>query len=113
MAEERRTRLHALVPGGSANADQPMALDSLVSARIPVAQATGLPQEWQQAVSLCQDPVWVAEIAARMGLPLSTVATLLSELVARDLVHHQPSTTKARTPDVHILQRVKRGLMAI
>ena len=40
-------------------------------------------------------------------------STALSELVARDLVHHQPSTTKARTPDVHILQRVKRGLMAI
>jgi len=90
-----------------------MELDSLVSARISDDRAAGLPQEWQQAVSLCQDPVWVAEIAARMGLPLSTVATLLSELVARDLVHHQPSTTKARTPDVHILQRVKRGLMAI
>jgi len=44
---------------------------------------------------------------------VSTVAALLGELVARDLVHHQPSTTKARTPDVHILQRVKRGLMAI
>lgn len=108
----RRTRLFALTPAGAAP-QSPFAMHSLVTAAVPAEQAGGLPREWQSAMGLCQDSRAVAEVAARLGLPLTTVIGMLTELAARGLVHHQPPLTENQAADVTLLRRIKHGLQAL
>ena len=108
----RRTRLFALIPAVGAT-QSPLAMHSFVTAAVPADQVGGLPREWQTAVDLCQESRAVAEVAARLGLPLTTVIGVLTELAVRGLVHHQPPLTENQATDVTLLRRIKRGLQAL
>jgi hypothetical protein len=108
----RRTRLFALTPATGA-APSPLVMHSFVTAAVPADQVGGLPQEWRTAVSLCRHPRAVAEVAARLGLPLTTVIGVLTELAARGLVHHQPPMTENQATDVTLLRRIRSGLQAL
>ncbi|MEY9846146.1 hypothetical protein ABH940_003231 [Streptacidiphilus sp. BW17] len=111
MPASRRTRLFALVPVPSA-AGPPLAMHSFVTAA-PNAQPRGLPAEWRAALAMCEAPRAVAEIAARLGLPLVTVIAMLTELADRGLLHHQPPMTEHQAADVTFLRRVRSGLQAL
>lgn len=61
------------------------------------------------AFELCREPRSVAEVAARMGVPLGVARVLLGDLVgAGTAVVHR--TADASGPDLDLMQRVLAGL---
>jgi hypothetical protein len=81
---------------------------TLVIARAPVPRIVPqlLGPEHVQILSMCQSPTSVAEVSARLALPLSVVKILLSDLIDRQLVTFR----SAATIDVHVLQAVIDGI---
>lgn len=110
----RPTRLFALAPAQTATHrsghGEPLSMHSAVMAAAPADQAGGLPEEWQTAMHLCRDPRAVAEIAAVLHIPLTTVVAMFSELVARGLVHHQAPLTEDDACDTNLLRKIRKGL---
>jgi hypothetical protein len=112
----RRTRLFALAsarvppPGGG----EPLSMHSFVTAAVPPERAGGLPEEWQAALRICADaPRAVAEVAARLHLPLSATVAMLTELAGRGLLHHQPPPNEEHAWDATLLHRIRQGLQAL
>lgn len=66
--------------------------------------------EHDAVVSICQQPCSVAEISARMNLPLIVVKILLSDLIERGYVifRSPPVTSDNQTPE--LLQAVLDGI---
>ncbi len=68
--------------------------------------------EHRHILVLCEEPMSVAEVAARLGLHLGVARVLAADLVALGhLSVRRPRTDMHR--DVQIIERVIRGLQAI
>ena len=66
--------------------------------------------EHQQILRLCQQPVSVAEVAARTHLPLTVVKVLLYDLIVHNhVIYREPLPTSAGR-DPRILQAVLDGI---
>ncbi|MFJ3971412.1 DUF742 domain-containing protein [Streptomyces parvus] len=81
-----------------------------------VAQAEPLPtfQPEQAAIlRLCQAPLSVAEISAYLGLPFSVVTSLLSDLLATELIESRAPIVRATLPDRSLLEAVMHGLQKL
>jgi hypothetical protein len=60
---------------------------------------------------LCAEPVAVAELAARLDLPVSVVAILLCDLLEAGRITVRPPRLVSRTaPDLDLLKKVRDGL---
>jgi hypothetical protein len=89
-------------------------LVAFVQANVSSAEEAdgNLQPEHRAIVAIAQEPTSVAEIAARVDLPLGVVRVLLGDLLAAGLVNiHEPST--AQFPDDDILKAVVHGLRAL
>lgn len=74
--------------------------------------APRLQPEHRSILALAQEPISVAEIAARLDLALGVVRVLLGDLLTEGLiVMHEPSA--AQFPDDDILKAVVNGLRAL
>lgn len=83
-------------------------MDALLSAVPPTGVTAPLRPELRTALALCAEPRSVAELAARLDVPLGVAAVLLGDLVDGGLVRvHHPSQTR---PDLALMQRVLHGL---
>jgi hypothetical protein len=82
------------------------------------AEASELNPDHAAALALCRSVVSVAEIAARMRLPLLVVKILISDLVVRGAVTTRTASTRdgsrdgfaAAPPDQALLRQVLHGL---
>ncbi|MFI9641523.1 DUF742 domain-containing protein [Micromonospora sp. NPDC051925] len=89
-------------------------LISLVTAtRTNAVEEGGLGPEHVAIVALTQSMQSVAEIAARLDLPVGTVRVLLGDLVERDLVRVQEPREPAGVKDESIYEAVINGLRAL
>lgn len=71
------------ITGGRTRPQHPMRLMTLLDAA-DITRVQGLGPESSQAVELCRDqPRPVAEIAARLGLPVQATKIILSDLIDR------------------------------
>ncbi|MFI0816224.1 DUF742 domain-containing protein [Streptomyces sp. NPDC021098] len=62
-------------------------------------------------ISLCQEPKSVAEVAARLELPLGVARVLLGDMAERGMiVVHQSGTEDGEAPSVTLMERVLTGL---
>lgn len=81
-----------------------------------VAQAEPSPTvrpEQAAILRLCQAPLSVAEISAYLSLPFSVVTSLLSDLLATDLVESRAPVVRATLPDRSLLEAVMHGLQKL
>ncbi len=81
-----------------------------MTAADPQPETAARPQpEHTRILRLCAEPVAVAELAARLDLPVSVVVIMLSDLLeaGRITVRAPRSVT---TPDPDLLQKVREGL---
>ncbi|MFJ6014827.1 DUF742 domain-containing protein [Streptomyces sp. NPDC092952] len=81
-----------------------------------VAQALPSPTvQPEQAVilRLCQAPLSVAELSAYLGLPFSVVTSLLTELLAAELIESRAPIVRATLPDRSLLEAVMHGLQKL
>jgi hypothetical protein len=68
--------------------------------------------EYTEIVRICQYPLSIAEISATLGLPLTVVKILVSDLIDQGylLFSSPPSPMNTDTPDMNILQAVLDGI---
>ncbi|MFI8435453.1 DUF742 domain-containing protein [Streptomyces sp. NPDC079020] len=89
------------------------ALD-LVTMVVAQAEPTPTCQPEQAAIlRLCQAPLSVAEISAYLGLPFSVVTSLLTDLLAAELIESRAPIVRATLPDRSLLEAVMHGLQKL
>jgi hypothetical protein len=79
----------------------------------PEADLVHLQPEHRDILSITRTARSLAEIAARLDLPVGVVRVLIGDLLQNSLVSTFESTTAANPPDESILQAVIDGLRAL
>jgi hypothetical protein len=79
----------------------------------PEADLVGLQPEHRVILSITRTALSVAEIAARLDLPVGVVRVLVGDLLQASLVSTFESDTTINPPDESILQAVIDGLRAL
>jgi uncharacterized protein DUF742 len=104
-------RPYALTGGRTRSVVESLRVETLVSSTSFGLAALGmLVLERRRIVGLCREILSVAEVSAKLGLPLGVVRVLIGDLVEEGLVvAHQPSSPSDR-PDLALLERVLYGL---
>jgi hypothetical protein len=109
----RIVRPYALTGGRTRSGDADLPIETLV---VTTAQGTqGMARfanERRSIAHLCQQPISVAEVAARLGVPLGVARVLVGDMAGDGFVEvHRPHT--AGRPDLRLLERVLGGIRAI
>ncbi len=79
----------------------------------PEADLIHLQPEQRAILSMTHTALTVAEIAARLDLPVGVVRVLIGDLLEASLVTTFESETAIHPPDEHVLQAVIDGLRAL
>jgi hypothetical protein len=83
-------------------------LETLVEA-LPAALSAPLQFEQRQIVELAQRPVSVAEVAARIGVPLGVARVLIADLYTGNYISlHEPQELP-----VHVIERIRDLVRAL
>jgi hypothetical protein len=69
--------------------------------------------ENRRIVELCQTPMSVAELSARITAPVGVVRVLVGDLVVARMVHVRQTEDRAEHRDVRLLERLLEGIRAI
>lgn len=69
--------------------------------------------EYAEILRICQTPRSVAEIAAKLNLPMAVVKVLLCDLIEHDLVVFRSPAARAPALDRKLLQAVLDGIRRI
>ncbi len=111
-AAGRLVRPFTLTGGRTRPSRADFTLITTVTAVDPQPAGAPRPQpEHLRILRLCAEPVAVAEVAARLDLPVSVVVILLSDLVeAGRITVRQPHLVSRTTPDLDLLKKVRDGL---
>jgi hypothetical protein len=73
---------------------------------------SGLPPEMSMIIATCESPVAVAEVAARIGLPIGVVQVLAGDLVSAGVLLRSASS-KSLADDVNFIERLIHGVAAL
>lgn len=92
--------------GGRTRASTPLPLESMVCTA-PGASALRLNGAHRWVAELCSVPQSVAEVSARLGVPLAVARVVVDDLVEQRMVTVQRGN---RTPDLSLMKRVLAGL---
>lgn len=108
----RLVRPFTLTGGRTRPSRADFTLITTVTAVDPQPEAAARPQpEHTRILRLCAEPVAVAEIAARLDLPMSVVVIMLCDLLEAGRITVRPPHHVTRTtPDLDLLQKVRDGL---
>ncbi|WP_370013468.1 DUF742 domain-containing protein [Nocardiopsis sp. Huas11] len=69
-----------------------------------------LEPEYKEILRLCHRPISVAEISARLDIPMTVVKVLLGDLVAEGDVRTRAAVPVTRLPEKKVLQAVLDGI---
>ena len=110
----RLVRPYAMTGGRTRPAhDDDLELETLVSTTSQGETSLTLGLERRSIALLCRDILSIAEISARLDLPLGVVRVLVGDMAEEGLVTvHRPATVGDR-PDLALLERVLYGLRTI
>lgn len=107
-------RPYAMTRGRTRPTQGPFDLISLVVATRPApAVEVGLGPEHIAIIRLCQQPLSVAEIAARLDLPVGTIRVLLGDLLDKAFVVVREPGNQTVMSDNSIFEAVLDGLRAL
>ena len=97
-------------PGGGAAGG---GIETVLVKDVSVADRQG-PQSGELAliIAACEAPVAVAEVAARVGLPIGVVQVLAGDLVSSGVLLRSSSTTSL-ADDVFFIERLINGVAAL
>jgi hypothetical protein len=104
-------RPYLLTGGRTAPTGETLALDAPI-----VATATleaGSTPEARKIVSICATPVPLAEVAARLRVPLGVARVLVADLAQSGVVQVHASDGADTGTDVHLLERLLDGIRAL
>jgi hypothetical protein len=102
-----------VITGGRSGSSAPTALDLVTLIVARSGPKPGMQPEHAAIIRLCHAPLSVAEISAYLGLPVSVVTVLLSDLLAEDKVLARAPVRAARLPDRALIEAVIDGLQKL
>jgi hypothetical protein len=73
---------------------------------------TATPED-RRIIDLCQTPMSVAELSARLGTPVGVARVLVGDLVAARMVQVRQVEDRTEHRDVRLLERLLEGIRAI
>ena len=111
-ANELLVRPYAMTHGRTRASSDLDLISLVVAVREPDAGEIWEP-EHLAILRLAGKPVSVAEIAARMNLPVGVVRVLLDDLRARNALIVRTRSAESTTPNLKILKAVADGLRAL
>ena len=110
----RLVRPYVVTRGRTAASGARVALDDAVAAcRNPDQLDVTAPPEARRIVALCVAPVSLAELAARLPLPVGAVRVLLGDLTGVGAVEVRDSHVPDAATDVNLLKRLLDGIRAL
>lgn len=119
LLDQRRPRRpvvrpYVLTHGRTRAAGADVPLDAAVLALVaPPALASTTTPEARRIVTLCQEPIPLAEVAARLGVPLGVARVLVGDLTAPGMVTVRPSRPTDAHTDARLLERLLDGIRAL
>jgi hypothetical protein len=102
-------RLYALTRGRTRSARYDLDLITLVTAGSRT-DTDRLAPEYQRVLSVCTSPQSVAEVSAKVDLPLGVVQVLLGDLIEQNYLVTQSNWTPTDIPSLDMLQKVLNGI---
>jgi hypothetical protein len=104
-------RPYAITGGRARPRHDDLEVEALVSTTFTGGIVPYLSYERRTIIRLCQDVQSVAEISARMEMPLGVARVLIADMADEGLiVVHRPSELIGDHPDLSLLERVLYGL---
>ena len=109
----RLVRPYYMTGGRARPAQNDLEIEALVSTTAHGERSPKLNVEQRAIIALCRDLLSIAEVSARLDLPLGVARVVIGDMAAEGLVIlHRPTTVGDR-PDLALLQRVLYGLNQI
>jgi hypothetical protein len=109
----RLVRPYYMTGGRGRPAQNDLEIEALVSTTAQGERSPKLTVEQRAIIALCRDLLSIAEVSARLDLPLGVARVVIGDMAALGLVIlHRPTTVGDR-PDLALLQRVLYGLNQI
>ena len=109
----RLVRPYYMTGGRARPAQNDLEIEALVSTTAQGERSPKLTVEQRAIIALCRDLLSIAEVSARLDLPLGVARVVIGDMAAQGLVIlHRPTTVGDR-PDLALLQRVLYGLNQI
>jgi Protein of unknown function (DUF742) len=113
-SRRRRVRPYAMTGGRTRPTDQDLELEALVATTAMGQQAPRQTVEQRAIAVLCHDVVSVAEVAARLHLPIGVARVLVGDMAEEGaVVVYRPAQAAGGRPDLALLERVLEGLHTI
>ena len=106
----RLVRPYYMTGGRGRPTQDDLEIEALVSTTAMGERSPKLTVEQRAIIALCRDLLSVAEVSARLDLPLGVTRVLIGDMASEGLVIvHRPTSVGDR-PDLALLQRVLYGL---
>jgi hypothetical protein len=106
----RLVRPYYMTGGRARPTQDDLEIEALVSTTAMGERSPKLTVEQRAIIALCRDLLSVAEVSARLDLPLGVTRVLIGDMASEGLVIlHRPTSVGDR-PDLALLQRVLYGL---
>ncbi|HZP31293.1 MAG TPA: DUF742 domain-containing protein [Acidimicrobiia bacterium] len=110
----RLVRPYVITQGRTRAAGATLALEAAVHARVLPAQFDPkAAPEARRIVELCQHPLSIAEVSARLLLPVGVVRVLVGDLTAAGAVMVGTPATPDAATDITLLERLLDGIRAL
>jgi hypothetical protein len=111
--DRRRVRPYAMTGGRTRPTHDDLEIEALVSTLWVEEPTPKLTVEQRAIAALCHDILSIAEVSARLHLPLGVIRVLVGDMADEHLVMvHRPAHGGDR-PDLAVLERVLDGLQSI
>ena len=111
--DPRRVRPYAMTGGRTRPTDDDLEIETLVSTTSVGEQPPKLTVEQRAIAALCHEILSIAEVSARLHLPLGVIRILVGDMADEHLVIvHRPAPAGDH-PDLALLERVLDGLHSI
>ena len=112
-ADPQRVRPYAMTGGRTRPTHDDLAIETLVSTTSVGELTPKLTVEQRTIAVLCHDLLSIAEVSAKLHLPLGVVRILIGDMADEHLVMvHRPAHASDH-PDLVLLERVLSGLHSI
>jgi hypothetical protein len=108
--DRRRVRPYAITGGRTRPTHDTLELEALVSTTSVGARTPKLTVEQHAIAALCHDLLSIAEVSARLHLPLGVIRVLVDDMADEHLVIVYRPAHAGDRPDLALLERVLHGL---
>ena len=109
----RRVRPYAMTRGRTRPVYADLEIEALVSTTSVGERNPKLTVEQRAIAALCRDILSIAEISARLDLPLGVARVLVGDLAQQGMVVVHRAPSHAGAPGVSLLEQVLQGLQRL